>query len=142
MEKDIHMDSGHIQISKSKSQKQPKGRKIYWSEGMIVETYVDAYSEWIKGTITRTNNASHSVEIELDTEQDTQNIGKVHIIGKEEQTKIRADPDPIINLSSRTPKHSILKNPSPVQNPSVRKSVPNSIRNSINSLLSDNEKKK
>lgn len=81
---------------------------------MKVETYVDQYSDWIRGEVIKTNNNSHSVEILLDKEQDIQEIGKVHIKGTDEQTKIRADPNPINNVSSSSPIKSILKN-SPIK---------------------------
>ena len=75
-----------------------------------METYVDEYSDWIRGTIAKTDNTTHSVEIMLDQEQDIQNIGRVHIKGKEEQKKIRADPNPIKNVQTKSPKQSILRN--------------------------------
>eukprot|EP01084_Bolivina_argentea_P016436 30763_1 len=119
MEKDIHIDNKYIKISQQTAEKQKKGRKVYWAEGMSIETYVDEYNDWITGTITKVHNNTHSIDIHLNTQQDTQNIGNIHVNGTHEQSKIRPNPDPIVNISSKSPKQSILKNPSPVRRSTI-----------------------
>ena len=65
LEKDLEINSEHFAIL-HENEGESTSRTMYYFEGMTVETFVDEYDKWIRGTIIRANDNSHSVEIELD----------------------------------------------------------------------------
>ena len=106
LEKDIHLDSEDLTILHETFEEQTTSRTMYYAEGMLVETFVDRYGEWLKGTITRANDDSHSVEIELEPQQDVDEVGTIHIVQDDQQKLIRPDQEPLL-LKRKSPR-SIL----------------------------------